>query len=140
MQRKRQKTYLPMEGDYQSSKLKNKIQSLVPIHSVISAIKSNNPKPKTARKRGNSIWGKKTRTGIKRREGSSPRNTFQLHLKPKKDGFKYGSLTTACQAVMLNPPYFEYVMELHKKAYCISLSHSLKLILFRNARNKITGK
>lgn len=86
------------------------------------------------------IWGKKARTGIKGREGSSLRNIFQLHLKPKKDGFKYGSLTTACWAIMLNPSYFEYVMELHKKAYCISLSHCLKLILFHNARNKITGK
>lgn len=99
--------------------------------------------PKTARGRGHVSswhWGKKARNAINRREGSSPRNIFPLHLKPNEEGFKYESLTTACWTVMLNPSHFEYVVVLHKKAYCISHSHIPKLILFNNARNIITGK
>lgn len=133
-----------MERDNSSSKkLKNKIQlvSLVSIPSLISTIRSSNPEPKTARQRGNAglqHWARKQR--MEKREGSSHRNTFQLYPKPNEEGFKYGSLTTVFQAVMLNPPHFEYVMVLHKRAYCISHSHSPKLVLLNNARNKITGK
>lgn len=133
-----------MERDNLSSKkLKNKIQSvrLVSILGVISTIRSSNPELKTARGRGNAglrHWARKQR--MEKREGSSHRNTFQLYLKPSEEDFKYRQLTTAFQAVMLNPSNFEYVMVLHKRAYCISHSHSPKLVLLNNARNKITGK
>ena len=57
-------------------KLKNKFQSLnlVPIHGIISTIRSSIPELKTARGRGIIDlwhWGKEARNGTKRRKRSS---------------------------------------------------------------------